>query len=80
MSSSGDLEAMRDRLGAMAREGVPGARLAAVRTRMVLMHLREAERNGVLARDAWRAIEQWDSGKQDEKAVHDALAKLLGDE
>ena len=57
----GDIEAMRDRLNELEREGVPGAARAARLTRYVLIHLDLAEQRAQELADVWHAVEWRDS-------------------
>jgi hypothetical protein len=75
----GDIEAMRDRLEGLAKEGVPGAHKAARLTRYVLIHLDLAEAKAQELADAWHAIEWRDSNDYGDDTMKEALAKWLAD-
>ncbi|WP_405536894.1 hypothetical protein [Streptomyces antimycoticus] len=73
----GDIEAMRDRLEELAREGAPGAHKAARLTRYVLIHLDLAEARAQELADVWHAVEWRDSCDYGDDTMREALAKWL---
>jgi hypothetical protein len=72
----GDIEAMRDRLLELEEQRVPGAAVAGFKTRMVLEHLKLAERHAQALKDVWRAVEWRDSSDYDDDQLHEALAEF----
>lgn len=71
----GDLRAMVERLEQLARDGVPGAGLAAQRSRSVERHLQLADRLAETLEDVWHAVEWRDSADWGEDQMREALAK-----
>lgn len=71
----GDIEAMRDRLEELAKDGAPGAQKAARLTRYVLIHLNLAEAKAQEVADAWHAVEWRDSCDYGDDTMKDALTK-----
>lgn len=72
-AQQGDIEAMRDRLQGLEKQGVPGAARAARETRMVLNHLKLAEEHAQKLSGVWHAVEWRDSSDYGDDQVHEAL-------
>lgn len=69
----GDIEAMRDSLHELEKQGVPGAAKAARQTRMILHHFDLAEQKAQALSNVWHAVEWRDSGDSGNDQVIEAL-------